>query len=516
MVKTTSKAAQPLIELQNCSLVFDGRAVLDDVSFTLRAGERWALVGANGSGKTLLLKLLRGDVWPTPTGRERREYFFDGAPSEHAGDAKEHIAYVGPERQDKYVRYDWNHDVARVVITGLFDEDIPLSQPSGAERKRVARLLKRFGLWSLRRRRFLTLSYGQRRRVLVARAFAAAPQVLLLDEVFNGLDRASAKILHAALQRTRGIGSTWIVTTHRATDIPRNTTHGARMKLGRIDASHQPVSNAKFAAIGVHRRGPPSALSLQPKSAAPLIALRDVDLYRDYRLVLRDVNWIIRHDEHWAITGRNGSGKSTLLKLLYGDLHPKLGGVIEREGVPFGTPIMEWKRRVGFVSPELQADYFLARDIEEVVISGRYASIGLNQAATAADRRAAQRWMKFFGIDALAHRKPRAVSYGQMRLALLARSMSLDPELLLLDEPVTGLDSDMRALLLGQLERVAASGVQLVVAVHNRADLPRTVNRVLEIQRAGRIAIRILGANRPTAAAELRRSREPRGVHRRL
>ncbi|MET0533571.1 MAG: ATP-binding cassette domain-containing protein, partial [Steroidobacter sp.] len=119
MVAEKSSKSAALIELAHCSLIFDEHPVLDDISFTLRRGERWALVGANGSGKTMLLKMLRGDVWPTPTGRQRRRSVL----------AKEQIAYVGPERQDKYVRYDWNLTVTQVVTTGLFDEDIPLTQP---------------------------------------------------------------------------------------------------------------------------------------------------------------------------------------------------------------------------------------------------------------------------------------------------------------------------------------------------------------------------------------------------
>ena len=150
-----------LIELSRCSLILDGHVVLDEIDFALHRGQRWALIGPNGSGKTLLLKMLRGDVWPTPTGRERRAERLD----------KEHIAYIGPERQDKYVRYGWDLTVAQVVTTGLFDEDIPLTQPSRAQRRRVARVLQRFGLSGLLRRRMLTLSYGQRRLALVARAF---------------------------------------------------------------------------------------------------------------------------------------------------------------------------------------------------------------------------------------------------------------------------------------------------------------------------------------------------------
>src|SRR5262245_11229616 len=99
--------------------------------------------------------MLRGDVWPTPTGRERRAYRLDGT-----GIAKERIAYVGPERQDKYVRYGWNLTVEQIVTTGLFDEDIPLTTPTRAQSNKVERTLRRFGLSGLRHRRLLTLSYG--------------------------------------------------------------------------------------------------------------------------------------------------------------------------------------------------------------------------------------------------------------------------------------------------------------------------------------------------------------------
>ncbi len=456
-----AKLKQALIAVKHCSIVLDDKRVLDEINFALHRGERWALVGSNGSGKTLFLKLLRGDMWPTPDGNESREYCFDGDKSDQPFGSREHIAYVGPERQDRYVRYEWNHSVEQIVATGLFDEDISRTKPNSRERRRVAKLLKRFRLSSLRRRGFLTLSYGQRRRTLLARAFAGEPSVLLLDEVFNGLDVTSAGIVRTALNRTRGVGSTWIVTTHRSQDVPNNATHFARMEEGKL----RDVTNVRDTlAIGVSS---PRAHPCTPRKSVdtrnPIIQLCNADLYRDYRLILRDVNWTIRRGEHWAIVGANGSGKSSLLTLLYGDLHPRLGGSIERDRVPFGTPIAEWKRRVGFVSPELQADYFLARDLEEVVISGRYSSVGLNGAPTTADRRAARYWLNFFALGEVAHRSPRAVSYGQMRRALLARAMSNDPELLLLD-------------------KLARNGVQLLMAVHERNDLPACISHELSIR----------------------------------
>jgi molybdate transport system ATP-binding protein len=470
-----------LIELSRCSLVLDGHVVLDEIDFALHRGQRWALVGPNGSGKTLLLKMLRGDVWPTPTGQERRTARLD----------KEHIAYVGPERQDKYVRYGWDLTVAQVVTTGLFDEDIPLTQPSRAQRERVVRVLRRFSLWSLRRRRMLTLSYGQRRLALVARAFASDARVLLLDEVFNGLDVRAREKLRRALERPRG-GHEWVLTSHRPKELPENVTHVARIEAGRVvEAGRFEGAKHEERDSGHIRKGvllrPLSEPRPGPRVPRPLVTIANATIYRDYRPVLRNLNWTLRSSEHWAVLGANGSGKSTLLSLLYGDLHPALGGTIERAGVPAGSRIEEWKRRVGWVSPELQADHFAASSIEEVVISGCYASVGLNTPATSADRRIARRWLEFFGIASLRERSPRRVSYGQMRLALLARAMVNDPELLLLDEPCTGLDAEMRDSVMREIERLANRGTQIVMTVHDVEDSVPAIRNVLRIHRGGRV-----------------------------
>lgn len=501
----------PLVQLSQCSVIFDDTIALDEVSFSVRRGERWALIGANGSGKTLLLKLIRGDVWPTPTGREQRTYALVGKPAREPAGSKELIAYIGPERQDKYVRYGWDLTVEQIVTTGLFDEDIPLTQPNRAQRARVDRVLQRFAFSGLRRRRMLSLSYGQRRLVLIARAFASEAPLLLLDEVFNGLDERTRGKLRKALEAPRA-GHSWLLTTHRPKELPRNVTHVALIERGKIvyagrkeEARWSPTQRASSLTLRRkaeerHRSTPALAKrhkvvgAAKPPSlakrgrvevGAALIRLNDVALYRDERAVIRNLDWTLNKGEHWAILGPNGSGKSTLLNLLYGDLHPALGGIIERAGAPFGTRIEDWKKRLGWVSPELQADHYAAKKVEEIVMSGRYASVGLNEPPTRGDRLAARRWLKFFRLDALRDRGPRQVSYGQMRLALFARAMINDPELLLLDEPCTGLDIDVREYVLDVLQRLATSGTQIVMAVHDPEDIVPAVKHVLKIGRRG-------------------------------
>src|SRR5258707_6716460 len=112
-----------------------GKWVLRGVTWNLRPGERWALLGENGAGKTQLLKLLSGDIWPTPTRAVAAvRTYRAGRDALDLRDAKPRIAYLGGERQDKYARYGWNLCVRDVVATGLHRADLLLPPPSRAER----------------------------------------------------------------------------------------------------------------------------------------------------------------------------------------------------------------------------------------------------------------------------------------------------------------------------------------------------------------------------------------------
>jgi ABC-type molybdenum transport system ATPase subunit/photorepair protein PhrA len=207
------------------------------------------------------------------------------------------------------------------------------------------------------------------------------------------------------------------------------------------------------------------------------------------------VTWELNDGEHWAILGANGAGKSSFLKLLYGDLAPALGGTIERRGFPKGTPVAEWKRRVGYVSPELQTQYAVDVTVRDLVVSGRYASIGLVAAPTVPDLASAARWLKFFKLSAVAQRRPRELSYGQLRRALLARALAAEPRMLLLDEPLTGLDPPQRALMKQLLERLMRVRSAVVIAVHHAEDLPRGMTHELRLSKGRAVAVDLHSAN---------------------
>lgn len=494
------------VALEHIGLARGERPVLRDINWRVRPGQRWVLLGHNGAGKTQLLKLLAGDVWPTPASRARRRYRLGGTRFDQPLGVKDRIAYVGAERQDKYARYGWNLTVEELVWTGISGTDIVLAQPDRIARRRVARLIRRFGLEDLRQRCLMTMSYGERRLALIARALASRPRLLLLDEVFNGLDAARRAHLMRVLNVMRRSQLPWVLSAHRREDVPRSATHlivlengriryaGRRSEAalrrafgdGRAEAARERgaarLKNARQTRADRERAQRPGEISRR-RVSAPRIELRNVDVFVDHHPVLRGISWTLRAGENWAILGRNGSGKSTLLKVLYGDLPPALGGAIARAGFPRGTPIAEFKRTVGFLSPELQAEHARTDlSVAEIVMSGRHASIGLNDSPSVADRRAARRWLEFFQLTNLAARRPREISYGQMRRVLLARAMAGSPRMLLLDEPCTGLDAATRTLVLAHLERLAGDGVQLVMATHHAADLVPAIDHVLRLR----------------------------------
>ncbi|MCC7463081.1 MAG: ATP-binding cassette domain-containing protein [Gammaproteobacteria bacterium] len=476
------------VELAGVGLRLHGHVVLRAIDWRIRAGERWVLMGANGAGKTLLLKLVAGDVWPTP-GRGRRVYHRRTERHDEPLGIKEEIAYVGAERQDRYEHYGWNARAAAVVGTGLTRSDLPQGPLSTRQRATVRALLRRLGIETLAGRRFLSLSYGQRRLVLLARALAMRPGLLLLDELLNGLDGGNRERVLRLLRRSARAARPWVLATHRLADIPSVATHLGLLERGRLRwtgtlAAARRRGLLAPASPAAHRAVRPGGR--RGAEPAALITVRNGWVWLDGRVVLRRLDFVVRRGDCWVVHGPNGSGKSTLLRALYGELGVASQGELRRRGILPGVPIAEFQRRVGLVAPELQANHPLYLTALEVVASGPQASIGLDASPAAAARRAARAALRRFGCAALAARPLRALSYGQLRRVLFARAWAGRPDILLLDEPYTGLDARTRAALMQAVQRSLAAGATLVLTTHHREEWPAAVTHELELD-AGRV-----------------------------
>ena len=456
----------PLVTLDHVDVDLAGSPVLRDVTWQLLRGEHWGIVGANGSGKSTLLGLIAGTIWPAP-GRGMRRYDFGAGTETDAVRARSEIVLVGHELQDRYARMAWNFTALDVVLSGIYRTDIPRRGPAAGQRDRALAVLRRLGVASLAPRRFLELSRGEQRRVLIARGVALEPTVLLLDEPASGLD-AGARLELDAMLALVAEEYTVVCAAHVPDDLPTLISRYLNIDRGRIEAfERNPRERAVIAQADKTRTDAAERETAPaPGSGVPLIELTRANVWLAGRRVLHDVTWRLMPGEHWLVTGANGSGKSSFLRVLHGQLRPALGGTATWPALGSPRDVWELRQDVAWVSPELQAAYRYPATVRACIASGFTSSVGATREPTADEEGRIDELLEELELAPLAERLLSTLSYGQARRALLGRLLANRPRVLLLDEPWEGLDAPTAELWNAALERVAAAGTQLVCASH--------------------------------------------------
>ncbi|EAC8503459.1 TPA: ABC transporter ATP-binding protein [Listeria monocytogenes] len=213
-----------------------------------------------------------------------------------------------------------------------------------------------------------------------------------------------------------------------------------------------------------------------------MFAFENVYLKRDNKMILSDINWVVNEKENWAILGLNGSGKTTLLQLLNGYLWPS-SGRLQVLGHIFGqTSLPELRKSIGWVSNALDhqlKDYELS---EQIVLSGKFASIGIYAKVTADELALAKKWLIDCGGISLIGKPYKILSQGERQIVLIARALMASPKLLILDEPCNGLDLFAKERLLERIKKIAElpeSPTMLFVTHHTEEILPCFDNIIL-------------------------------------
>jgi molybdate transport system ATP-binding protein len=503
----STHARRVIVSMRDVDVRTGGHTLLHRINWELAAGEHWGVVGGNGAGKTSFLRLVAGELSP-PADSGARRYDFGFGVQRDAVAAQRYITLVGHELQDRYQRLGLDFTALEVVLSGVFRTDVPRREPKPPELARATELIERLGLTDLAPRPFLELSRGEQRRVLIARALGFAPQILILDEPAAGLDAATRNTLHAMIEELSH-STAVIYSAHEARNLPHPINRVAHLAAGRI-VSQGPFTPSAAAPSGAafeqrDRRARRDAAPVRDASAAPqtppLISIEHGEVWIGERRVLTDLNWRLRAQEHWLIRGRNGSGKSTFLRLLHGQFRSATGGSIHWPAL--GDPRNIWvlRRKVAWVSPELQAAYLYPATVRGCVTSGFESSIGLMRRPTKDEATWVETLLERFELTALAERSLKTLSYGQMRRVLIVRALVNKPRVLLLDEPWEGLDTATLAMMHRYLVQIIAQGTQLVCASHVPRDFDCFTHE-LEIEdgrivRTQRLSVRSLHADSP-------------------
>lgn len=188
-----------------------------------------------------------------------------------------------------------------------------------------------------------------------------------------------------------------------------------------------------------------------------MIDLQQVSVVKRENVLLKDINWRVNKGEHWAILGLNGAGKSTLLNVVNGYLFPTTGCVKVLDEVYGKTYLPDLRKKIGIVSSSLQHQFQDFETVLSVVLSGKFASIGLWEAVEKSDVETAHHYMKLLNCEHLQDEQYGVLSHGERQRVLIARALMANLELLILDEPCNGLDLIAREELLQFIDQLSKS-----------------------------------------------------------
>ncbi|MDR1102324.1 MAG: ATP-binding cassette domain-containing protein [Tannerella sp.] len=456
----------------------------EPVEWHLREGEQWAVVGPNGSGKTLLAGLLQGR-YLLKQGAVR--FHFGGAAAERVkGIAFKDIHSIADSRNAYYQqRWHATETDGWPTVAELLAGSFPAE--TGEE------ICTRFHIRESLPKKLIHLSSGELRKFLILRTLLSNPKTLLLNNPFIGLDAASRRVLAdmlAQLARLKGLQV--ILLLSNPADIPDMITRVLPVCDRRLLA---PLSRTDFRSAAALQAqlfpaaDAPAALPFsERKTSEHRITFRMERVHIRYagRTILKDLCWEVKNGEKWALCGPNGSGKTLLLSLIYADNPQSYAQTLflfdHRRGT--GESIWEIKRRIGYVSPEMHLYYMEDIPTLEIVCSGFFDSTGLFRRCSDAQKRHALEWMQLFGIELLKDRSFLTLSSGEQRLALLARAFVKNPDLLILDEPLHGLDVSNRLRATRIIDAFCArTGKTLIYVTHCPDELPACVDRRFELTR---------------------------------
>ena len=463
----------------------------EPVNWTIQAGEQWAVIGPNGAGKSLLIDLLQrkfalkaGEV----------NFASNGRVSDFVRCITFKDIYSLADCQNTYYQQRWhateNDEVPRAAeLLGVTPEE-------GIKNEELIDL---FGIRELLTKKIIYLSSGELRKFLIVRALLKHPRLLILDNPFIGLDAPSRALLVEMLQQmTQVHGVQVILLLSNPQDIPAMVNR----VLPVVDRTLlPPMSRETFLAdnVLIHRLFPTEGLTeeqpvevsalpvdpeKQPATHTVTLRMEKVKVHYGSRTILQDIDWEIKNGEKWALFGPNGSGKSTLLSLVYADNPQSYANTLylfdKKRGS--GESIWDIKKRIGYVSPEMHLYYRQNVSTLKIVGSGFFDSIGLYQQCSEEQETLALAWMRLFGIDHLRDRMFQTLSSGEQRLVLLARAFVKDPDLIILDEPLHGLDVSHKKQAAAIIEQFCERpGKTLIYVTHYPHELPACVDHHFEL-----------------------------------
>lgn len=469
------------------------------VDFQLCDGEHIAITGPNGGGKSMLVDMIIGRH---PLLMQDPEYDFAPSTKPLAADNIKFITFkdnYGDTDGQYFLQLRWNQqeiDKETPVVGDLLEAAFKSSGADTPERRQMQHdLYEMFNISHLLDKYIILLSSGELRKFQLVRTLLASPRVLIMDNPFIGLDAETRLQLTQLLQTISSQQSLQVILLLSKTDdVPEFITHVVEVcnmvcgpKITRLE--WQKINDLRpVVHLDNERRNAILSIPASPNDydANEVISMRDVMVRYGERIILKGLNWQVMNGQRWALGGQNGAGKSTLLSLVCADNPQSYASDISLFGYKRGSGESIWdiKKHIGYVSPEMHRAYMRPLPAISIVASGLKDSIGLYTKPKPEEMDICRLWMHIFGLDGKEQTSFLKLSSGEQRLVLLARAFVKDPQLLILDEPLHGLDNDNRQKVKDVIETFCSrKNKTLVMVTHYQEELPPCITHHLKLLR---------------------------------
>ena len=471
----------PVVHITQLNLQYAGEVVLDHLNWQIHPGECWLIGGRSGSGKSALAKALAGLEKASGTIRITFDPQSKLPPRAHYVSNWYSFTNLEGDRnfyyQQRYNKQQKNDTLTVYAELAAYAEEENLSFVD------LEPYLGLFESVDIRNTQLIELSSGEHKKLQLVKALWLKPQLLIVDEPYTGLDKASREKLNGFFDQLATAGVTLILITndHR---LPSCINRFAEISNGRL----REVPSVQELSVDVirTRQELPAFLQEPPVSPADtMVHMEDIHVRYGEKVVLNGISWTVRTGEKWLLQGHNGSGKSTLLSLVTGDHPQAYANNIHLFGQPRGSgeSIWEIKERIGIISPELHWYFDKAATVWQAVASGFYDSIGLFKQVDYEKRQKIDQLLAFFELSNERDRLVTTLPLGKQRLVLLARTIIKNPPLLILDEPCQGLDNAQTALFNTVVDELCGFGKTLIYVGHYETQLPQCLEKKLVLEK---------------------------------
>lgn len=328
-----------------------------------------------------------------------------------------------------------------------------------------------------------SMSSGEQKKTVLHHLLSLQPAVLILDNLFDNLDTGAQQQLKQQLEQISK-HTILIQLLHRNREalpfiekIFVLNEHGEFISTTSLPHHLQPTNDADKAEMI------PAPLYSFQLNSNQLVRFKNVSVCYNEKQVVQNINWTIRAGEFWQLKGPNGSGKTTLLTMITGDNVKGYGKDLYIFGRKKGSGESVWeiKEKIGYLTPAM-TDLFSSRHtLVQMIVSGYLDQIGLYNLPTDMQKRSAFEWLQFLSLEQKANKPFCDLSPGEQRIALIARAMVKHPPLLILDEPLAGLDEQNAQKVIQLINRIAAASESAILYVSHQTEEGLQPQKVFEL-----------------------------------